>query len=101
MITVLAGVMVASIAITCSASLSILSHGCKHGYNGAYYYDQGWARVRATEYDYYVEVGVVKSNGVIYGKKTSRVNENNTETCYSYKVQGTGGLDASVTYYEA
>lgn len=99
-IAVLAGVMVASLGMFCSASLTILTHGCNNYYNGTTYCDKAYAKVRASGKDYDVTVGVVKSNGVIYGKKTTNVANGQTKTCYSYEVPGTGGLDAAVIYYD-
>ncbi len=100
-ITVLSAVMIASIAAICSASLSILTHGCRNYYNGVTYVDRAYAKVQASGSNYTVEVGVVKSNGVISGRKTTSVTNGQTKTCYSNEVPGTSGLDASVTYYES
>lgn len=91
-------VMVASIASICLASRGLQSSGLNTGYNGTYYFNQGWARFYADDNNYRVKVGVVKSGGT-YGKKTTDVNQGVTKTCYSKEVQGTDGLSAWVQYY--
>jgi len=90
-------VMVASIASICLASRGLNSSGLNTGYNGSYYYNQGWANFYADDHNYNVKVGVVKSSGT-YGKKTTKVTKGNTKTCYSLQVQGSDGITAWVQY---
>jgi len=90
-------VMVASIASICWASRGLNSSGMTTGFNGSYYYNQGWAKFYADDSNYNVKVGVVKSDG-IHGKKTTKVIQGNTKTCYSNQVQGNNGLSEWVQY---
>ena len=98
-IAVLATVIVASIATMCLATNHIQSSGITHGYNGSYYYDQGWVKFNAFDDAYNVTVGVVKTSGT-YGKKTTHVNNGSTKKCYSYQVQGSDGITAWIQYVE-
>ncbi len=79
-------------------SLDIQASGCNHGYNGSYYYDQAWARVRPSGSNYNVYVSIVNGNGIAYGRKKTIVYNNTTTTCYSKQFQSSGGVAAAVSY---
>ena len=88
-------VAVASLSSVCFADEP--SFGCRgvsHGYNGSYWYDQGWINVHGdtSEYeeDYYIYVWVIRNEDVLGLKRTTVLAEQYS-TCYSYQVQGSDG----------
>ncbi|MBQ1743472.1 MAG: hypothetical protein II046_00845 [Clostridiales bacterium] len=66
--------------------------GCYNKYNGSYYYDQAYAKVHTDGYKYNITVGVWKNNKP-QEKVTTLVRAYTYATCYSGKLQGSGGYE--------
>lgn len=75
-----------------------LDSGVYHGYNGSYWYDQGWVDyyndIGGYSQSVYVHVYIYKNNDNIhYGERTTTVSPYQTSRCLSDKVQGSGGCE--------
>ena len=92
-------VIILSLSSVCFADEP--SFGCRgvnHGYNGSYWFDQGWINVHGDtselEEDYYIYVWVVRNNQMLGIRRTTVLAEQYS-TCYSDQVQGS---DAALGY---
>lgn len=79
-------IVVGSISSVSNADYTYYGSGLQHKYNGSYYYDQAWAKIRTLNEKDAVDVWVIK-NTQEKGRKTTYVNSC-TLTCYSYQVTG-------------
>ena len=70
---------------------TINDYGVTHGYNGSYWYDQTWVDFSPDALHTYTIKVYVKKNGTRYGQKNTTVLPDVRTTCYSQKVQGSGG----------